>query len=167
MNKKTIKLTFWTFEFWLKTLYCIRWWIFRMIACSDGLEPGYSFSMISLEQLVWLLAIISFSFMDGRSIKTRNKIILGIFAALFFSLKTVRNELIVINSTQSIKWYHTFNVFGNKLTISLISWMTESAKITALIIWKQSIYAFLWRNNAKSVMIRRPCKIEWNDIECD
>eukprot|EP01083_Nonionella_stella_P234739 826084_1 len=135
MNKKTIKLTLCTFEFWLKTGYCIRWWLLRMIACSDGLEPGYSFGMIALEQLVWLLAIIFFSFMDGWAIKTRNKVILGIFAAAFFSLKTVWNTLIVINSTESIKWYHTFNVFGHKFTISLINWMTESAKITALICW--------------------------------
>eukprot|EP01084_Bolivina_argentea_P014254 26631_1 len=160
MNKLSIKLTARTFEFWLKILYCIRWWICRMIACEYGLDPQYTYFTIALEQLVWFVAIIFFSFMDGWSIQIKRRIILGIFSCLFFSMKAFFYTLIVINTQESSKWYRTFHIFGYCFTFSLMSWMTESAKITALIVWKQTLSTILWKRQ-KSVMIKRPCKVTW------
>ena len=104
MNIKACKLTIQTFEFWLKILYCILWWIFRQLSCYYGLFPGYTMIVIAIEQFMWLEAIIVFSFLDGWYTKRSSKICLGLCASLFFSLKAFMYILSKIDE-QSDQWY--------------------------------------------------------------
>ena len=149
MNRVTTKLVVFTFEFWFKLLYMLRWWICSIIyyrKTKQYIDGPTDY----LGRFALFVVMILFCLLDGLRLSLRVKVFIVMIATIMFTL-------------ESFKW--TFILTKPcyleiaSLAFDITSLAVSSIRIVTIFEWRQTILSIFRKNT--STFIKKSVKIVW------
>ena len=151
-NKKTIGYILQTFEFYLKFICAIRYWIFATMYDRKYVESitKYSTNNYIMYHTVIFMIVLIFCFADGLKISPRRKslsvfIFTGFLTWFAINWTFTRNEV----------YYYDLGL----VSINVVEFAASSITIITIFAWKQMIFSLYLPK--KSTLIKKSVKIVW------
>ena len=137
-----------TFEFWLKIIYFIRWWICATIYITQKLHqtPNHQY------YFTLFMVLLLFCLMDGLQQGLKGKATLAIVASLTLTWSAG-------HWTFDGRDQYTVSIGDSSFTVDIVAMAASSIHIVTLFAWKQTVFALF--GSTKSSIIKRFVTIVW------
>ena len=147
-NMELVKQTMHKFDFWVKVLYTLR------LAISTLIIVGIRMTVEDvLSQMIYLVAILSYSMIDGIQMPYKMKIATAMLLATHYSFFAIMYTF-VWDSNE----FYILHIIGS-LNVNVTALVTSSFRIIALFIWKQT-YKLIFKKG-KSTALTGSIIIKW------
>eukprot|EP01084_Bolivina_argentea_P008792 16445_1 len=159
INKTAFKLILKSFEFWFKLLYVICFVILEIMTANPrggALGDLYMQAVDYMKYIVWILAIVAFSSVDGLQLHTLIKKVLGLGYVMFFVVITIERMYDAVNSEPD---EYSIHIWGKDCVIPLKSWISSVSRVLTIFLIKQT-YCMVFRED-KTTLIRTACIVYW------
>eukprot|EP01083_Nonionella_stella_P175535 611573_1 len=135
VNKNAMKQTLKSFEFWLKLIYSMIYFIVLFIDQYyikwDEWEDPYMFMIGDLiNQYFFVMSVVVMGAYDGFKNGRKWKIGLAGFFALFYGFVSIYYQFLIVYDTESKHW---------QLSASMISIAVSCARVIAIFLFKQAV----------------------------
>eukprot|EP01084_Bolivina_argentea_P317321 550160_1 len=153
----TTKQIMMSFEFWVKTYYLLRFWIFASLFWWYHNTPNTSTIVWRiLEALALFMYIWVYCLMDGLQASFRFKAIVWTFTSIFMLFIAFTW---IVDEWNGVETPMQITLFNKIFHIEPHSLATSSIRTVVLFMWKKTIYSIYKSDKATS--IKRSVQINW------
>ena len=158
VNKATARLILKRFEFWIKIVFFIKYWICQIIYDGFVVSNAFYNTYVSLMNTLIFAGLLVFSVVDGLKMSSRTKTIFTVIVCLLLSELTYEWMFL---SEPLLLTFHPFHRFGGDYSwvVDMREWAAGSIRIVTIFAWRQTIYSAF--KAPKSLIIQTPVKVQW------